>query len=54
MPMKRLLASIIICLVSFAMAKAAPPAKWTEHRRALLVNGIENKGHAVKRMALAF
>ena len=51
--MKRLLASIIICLASFAMAKAAPPAKWTEHRRALLVNGIENKGHAVKIKELA-
>jgi formylglycine-generating enzyme required for sulfatase activity len=46
--MKRLLATIILCLASFAMAKAAPPAKWTEHRRALLVNASDDQAHAAK------
>ena len=46
--MKRLLASISFCLTFFALVEAAPPAKWTEHRRALLVNTSADKGHAGK------
>ncbi|SVC96149.1 uncharacterized protein METZ01_LOCUS349003, partial [marine metagenome] len=46
--MKRLLAPIIFCLTAFLLIEAAPPAKWTEHRRALLVNASDDKAHAGK------
>ncbi len=46
--MKRLLASTLLCLTSFLLVEAAPPAKWTEHRRALLVNASDDKAHGAK------
>ena len=46
--MKRLLASIVLCLTVCLLVEAAPPAKWTEHRRALLVNASDDKAHAEK------
>ena len=45
--MKRLLAPIAF-LTAFLLVEAAPPAKWTEHRRALLVNASNDQAHAVK------
>ena len=46
--MKRLLASIVLCLVACLLVEAAPPANWTEHRRALLVNASDDKAHGEK------
>ena len=47
-PMKRLCAFVLLCLAAFLLAEAAPPAKWTEHRRALLVNTSDNNAHTGK------
>jgi formylglycine-generating enzyme required for sulfatase activity len=46
--MKRLLAAIPLCISSLVVVEAAPPTKWTEHRRALLVNASDDKAHAAK------
>ncbi|MBT5379415.1 MAG: formylglycine-generating enzyme family protein [Opitutae bacterium] len=46
--MKRLCAFVLLCLAAFLLAEAAPPAKWTEHRRALLVNTSDNNAHTGK------
>jgi formylglycine-generating enzyme required for sulfatase activity len=46
--MKRLLVSILFCLTSSVVVEAAPSAKWSEHRRALLVHAGSDKSHAVK------
>ena len=46
--MKRLFATILSCLTYCLLLQAAPPAKWTEHRRALLVNASADKAHAEK------
>ncbi|MBT3638031.1 MAG: formylglycine-generating enzyme family protein [Opitutae bacterium] len=46
--MKRLLAPIVFCMTAFLLIEAAPSAKWTEHRRALLVHAGKDKAHAAK------
>jgi sulfatase modifying factor 1 len=46
--MKRLLAPIVFCMTAFLLIEAAPSAKWTEHRRALLVNASTEKVHTEK------
>ena len=46
--MKRLLAPIVFCMTAFLLIEAAPAAKWTEHRRALLVHAGDDKAHAAK------
>ena len=46
--MKRLLVPIVFCMTAFLLVEAAPSAKWTEHRRALLVHSGKDKVHAAK------
>ena len=44
--MKHLLSAILLCLTYCSFAEAGSPAKWTEHRRALLVNASSDLAHA--------
>ena len=45
---KRLLPLIVLCLACGPFSDAATSAKWTEHRRALLINASDDRAHAEK------